>query len=96
MSGGRAIKHERMRFRTLSPAQSETRLDRITDLAKMENFFWTALEFAATAATPAKRQRYLDLAIRAKEKMEGQTSPGHQYDFSFIPLANRRAATKKG
>lgn len=78
------IEHEHFRFETMTPAELETRLDRITNPEKLEAFFWRALEIAAMENSPARRQRFVTLAARAKDKMEGKIFPGHQYTFDFL------------
>ena len=81
----RAIVHERKRFSTLTPKQLETRLLKIkaTNRKKLEAYILVALEHASRADTAMRKQRYEILAARAKDKLEGRVSPGHQIAFDF-------------
>jgi len=81
----RAIVHERKRFSTLTPKQLETRLLKIkaTNRKKLEAYILVALEHASRADTAMRKQRYEILAARAKDKLEGKRSPGHQTKFDF-------------
>lgn len=81
----RAIAHEKMRFSTMTPRQLETRLLRIkaTNRKKLEDYILVALEHASRAATDMRKQRYEILAAKAKNKLEGKLSPGHQTKFDF-------------
>ncbi len=81
----RAIAHEKMRFSTMTPKQLETRLLRIkaTSRKKLQDYILIALEYASRAATDMRKQRYKILAAKAKDKLEGKRSPGHQTRFDF-------------
>jgi len=85
IKNNRAIAHEKMRFSTMTPRQLETRLLRIkaTNRKKLEDYILVALEYTSRAATDMRKQRYEILAARAKDKLEGKRSPGHQTKFDF-------------
>jgi len=85
IKNNRAIAHEKMRFSTMTPRQLETRLLRIKAIKrkKLEDYILVALEHASMAATDMRKQRYEILAAKAKDKLDGKPSPGHQAKFDF-------------